>query len=305
MASSFPHGAEAGQDPASPGTTPGPAAHAHPVTAPTPPRAAPPPPLLGPGDPPPATVLNADARGPLLLVCDHASRAIPRALGDLGLPEEQLCRHIAYDIGAAELTRRLAERFAAMAVLSGYSRLVVDPNRHLEDATAIPVVSDDVVIPGNRALDAAAQARRIDAIFRPYHDAVAAAVSTIRERGQVPVLLSVHSFTPAMRGVARPWHIGVLWDRDPRLPLPLLEALRADGRWVVGDNEPYSGRGTLGGTVETHATPAGYPNALLEVRQDLIATPEGVDLWARILGDALEPLLSLPSLASIRHYPRA
>ncbi|PWC34697.1 N-formylglutamate amidohydrolase [Azospirillum sp. TSO35-2] len=261
--------------------------------------------MLGPDDPPPVTRLNPEAAGPLLLVCDHASRAIPRALGDLGLPEEQLCRHIAYDIGAAELTRRLAARFGATALLSGYSRLVIDPNRALDDPTAIPVVSDDVVIPGNRALDAEAEALRVDAIFRPYHDAVAAAVAAIRGRGQVPVMVSVHSFTPAMRGVARPWHIGVLWDHDPRLPLPLMAALRADGRWCVGDNEPYSGRGTSGGTVETHATPAGYPNALLEVRQDLIATPEGADLWAQVLGDALEPILTLPSLATIHHYPRA
>lgn len=284
--------------------TSGPAAHDRPATGPTPPRAAPPPPLLGPGDPPPATVLNAGAPGALLLVCDHATRNIPKALGDLGLPEEQLCRHIAYDIGAAELTRRLAARFGATAVLSGYSRLVIDPNRDLEDPTAIPVVSDDTVIPGNRALDAEAQARRVDAIFRPYQEAVAGAVAAIRARGHVPVMVSVHSFTPAMRGVARPWHIGVLWDRDPRVAVPLLDALRADGRWCVGDNEPYSGRDTTGGTVETHATPAGYPNVLLEVRQDLIATPEGADLWAQVLGDALEPILALPSLTAVRHYPR-
>ncbi|BAI71244.1 N-formylglutamate amidohydrolase [Azospirillum sp. B510] len=281
-----------------------PSEHRQPVTAPAPaPRAATP--LLGPGDPPPATTLNPDAGGPLLLVCDHASRAIPRSLGDLGLPEEQLCRHIAYDIGAAEVTRRLAARFGCTAVLSGFSRLVIDPNRALEDPTAIPVVSDDVVIPGNRALDAEAQTRRVEALFKPYHAAVAAAVAAIRAGGRVPILLSVHSFTPAMRGVARPWHIGVLWDNDPRLPVPLMAALKADGRWCVGDNQPYSGRGTLGGTVETHATPAGYPNALLEVRQDLIATPEGADLWAGVIGDALEPLLSLPSLAVIDHHPRA
>lgn len=250
------------------------------------------------------TVLNPQAVGPLLLVCDHASRAIPHSLENLGLPEEQLGRHIAYDIGAAALTRRLVERFSATAVLSGYSRLVIDPNRDLEDPTAIPVISDGVVIPGNRALDAAAQAQRVDAVFRPYQEAVGREVARVRARGQVPILLSVHSFTPEMRGVARPWHIGVLWDRDPRLPLPLLSALRADGRWRVGDNEPYSGRDTTGGTVETHATPAGYPNALLEVRQDLIDDESGVALWAQVLGDALEPLLTAPDLATIHHYPR-
>ncbi|MBP2311050.1 N-formylglutamate amidohydrolase [Azospirillum soli] len=281
-----------------------PAEHRRPVTAPTPPRAAPPPPLLGPDDPPPVTVLNPDSESALLLVCDHATRAIPKALDQLGLTEEQLCRHIAYDIGAAELTKRLAERFGATAVLSGYSRLVIDPNRALDDPTAIPVISDDVIIPGNRALDAAEEQRRVEAIFNPYHAAVAAEVAKRRARGQVPAMVSIHSFTPAMRGVARPWHVGVLWDRDPRIPLPMIERLRADGRWCVGDNEPYSGRNTAGGTVETHATPAGLPNVLIEVRQDLIAIAEGVALWAGVLGDALEPILADPALYQIELYPR-
>ncbi|AWK86618.1 N-formylglutamate amidohydrolase [Azospirillum thermophilum] len=282
----------------------GPATHERPVTGPTPPRPAPPRPLLGPEDPPPVTILKAESPSPVLLVCDHACRAVPRGLRDLGLTEEQLCRHIAYDIGAAELTRHLSERLGATAVLSGFSRLVIDPNRALEDPTAIPVISDDVVIPANRALDAAEQERRVEAIFRPYHAAVAGEIARRRERGQVPAIVSVHSFTPVMRGVARPWHIGVLWDRDPRIPLPLMERLRADGRWCVGDNEPYSGRNTAGGTIETHATPAGLPNVLLEVRQDLIAVPQGVELWGRVLGDALDPILADPSLYRIALYPR-
>lgn len=274
------------------------------MTGPLPTRAGPPPPLLGPGDPPPVTVLNPQGRSPLLLVCDHASAAVPRSLDRLGLEEAQFGRHIAYDIGAADLTRRLSERFDAVAVLSGYSRLIVDPNRDLNDPTAMPVVSDDVVIPANRAIDHAEAQRRIDAIFTPYHEAVAAEVARKREAGTVPAMVSVHSFTPAMRGVARPWHIGVLWDRDPRIAVPLIGRLRADGRWVVGDNEPYSGRTTLGGTVETHATPAGLPNVLLEVRQDLIADPAGVELWARVIGDALEPILADPALYEERRYPR-
>ncbi len=282
----------------------GPAEHPRPVTVPAPPRAAPLPPLLGPDDPPAVVTVNPQAHGPLLLVCDHATRAVPKALRNLGLGEEQLCRHIAYDIGAAELTRRLAGRFGATAVLAGYSRLVIDPNRALEDSTAIPVVSDDVVVPGNRALDAAEIERRVEAVFRPYHAAVAAEVARRMEAGAVPVLVSIHSFTPVMRGVARPWHVGVLWDRDPRVPLPMIARLRADGRWCVGDNEPYSGRTTLGGTIETHATPAGLPNVLIEVRQDLIALPEGVALWAQVLGDALEPILADPGLYRVAHHPR-
>ena len=281
-----------------------PAEHSRPVTSPTPPRAAPTAPLLGPNDPPPVTVLNPDSERPLILVCDHAARSIPKALGDLGLNDAQLSRHIAWDIGAAALTRRLASRFGATAVLSGYSRLVIDPNRALDDPTAIPVVSDDVVIPGNRALDAADVQRRVDAIFIPYQSAIAAEIARRRAAGQVPALVSVHSFTPVMRGVARPWHVGILWDRDPRIPVPMIERLRADGRWCIGDNEPYTGRTTLGGTVETHATPAGLPNVLIEVRQDLIADPAGVALWADALGGALDPILDDPGLYRIEMHPR-
>ena len=275
----------------------------HPVTGPLPARAAPQP-LIGPGDPPPAEVLNPGGAAPMVLVCDHARRCIPKALGTLGLPEAELRRHIAYDIGAAAVTRHLSARFDAPAVLSGYSRLVIDPNRALDDPTAVPVVSDDVVIPGNRALDAADVRRRVEAFFTPYHAAVAAAVAAKRDSGVVPAFVSIHSFTPEMRGVARPWHVGVLWDHDPRIPVPLIARLRADGRWCVGDNEPYSGRGTLGGTVETHATPAGLPNVLLEIRQDLIATPDGAAEWAAIVGDALEAVLADPGLYRIELHPR-
>ncbi|WP_156926946.1 N-formylglutamate amidohydrolase [Azospirillum halopraeferens] len=281
-----------------------PARPLHPSSGPVPARAAPRP-LIGPDDPPPATVLNPGGAAAMVLVCDHAHRTIPRALGSLGLSEEQLRRHIAYDIGAADVTRHLAERFDAPAVLAGYSRLVIDPNRALEDPTAVPVVSDDVVIPGNRALDAEDVRRRVDAFFTPYQATVAATVAAKREQGVVPAFVSVHSFTPEMRGVARPWHVGVLWDGDPRIAVPLIERLRADGRWCVGDNEPYSGRGTLGGTVETHATPAGLPNVLLEIRQDLIATPQGAAEWADVIGDALDAVLAAdPDIFTVRVYPR-
>lgn len=285
-----------------------PAEHESPVTGPLPARRVPPPPLLGPGEPPAVRLLNGDGTAPVLLVCDHASCAIPRELGTLGLPPEQLVRHIAWDIGVAELTQLLSARFDAPAVLSGYSRLVIDPNRALEDPTLIPVVSDDVVVPGNRALDAEAVRRRVDALYRPYQDTIASMVASMCDRDAqgwvVPAIVSIHSFTPVMRGAPRPWHVGVLWDRDPRIPLPLIERLRADGRWVVGDNEPYSGRNTLGGTIETHATPAGLPNVLVEVRQDLIEDVAGVSLWADVLGDALAPILADPNLYRIEHHPR-
>lgn len=262
-------------------------------------------PLLGPDDPPPVTVLNPGGSCRAILLCDHASRAIPKALGDLGgLTEEQLCRHVAYDIGAAAMTRILSERFDAVAVLSGYSRLIVDLNRALEDPTAMPVVSDDVVVPANRALDAAMQKQRVDALFTPYHEAVAGVIAEKRAAGVAPAIVSVHTFTPVMRGAVRPWHVGILWDRDPRIAVPMMERLNADGRWCVGDNQPYSGRGTMGGTVETHATPAGLPNVLIEVRQDLVATDEGAALWAGVLADALAPILADPALYRVEMHGR-
>ncbi len=268
------------------------------------PSKAPPPPLLGPDDPPPVTRLNAGSAVPVVLVCDHAGRAIPASLDRLGLDADALERHIAWDIGAARVTRALAARFGAAAVLANYSRLVIDTNRALHDPTAIPVISDEVVIPGNRTIDAHEQDRRVDALFTPYQDAIADVIAGHRAAGRVPALVSVHSFTPVMRGFARPWHVGILWDYDPRIPVPLMERLRADGRWCVGDNQPYSGRGTLGGTVETHAIPAGLPNVLIEIRQDLIADDAGVAAWAGVLGDALAPILADPALYRVRLYPR-
>lgn len=291
------------QGQASSGGNAGPVEHVRPVTSPRPADATARP-LLGPDDPPPVTILNpGDERAPIL-VCDHASPAIPVALQSLGLSPDQLARHIAFDIGAAAVTRRLAAHFGFTAVLAGYSRLVIDPNRALDDPTAVPVVSDDVVIPGNRAIDRHETARRVDWIFRPYHEAVAAEIARRRAKGLVPVILSMHSFTPVMRGFVRPWHIGILWDRDSRVASPLIAALRADGRWNVGDNEPYSGQNTPGGTIETHATPAGLPNVLVEFRQDLICDDDGVALWAEEMIVALKPILAKPELYQIEYHLR-
>jgi predicted N-formylglutamate amidohydrolase len=273
-------------------------------------------PLLGPDDPPPVTVFNAQGqgRGPglagvpeqggVVVVCDHARPAVPRSLNGLGLEDRHFRRHIAYDIGAAEVALALAAMFDAPAVLSGYSRLVIDLNRSLDDPTAVPVLSDDTVIPGNRAIDADGERRRVDAIFRPYHETIAAIIAARRQAGQVPAIVSIHSFTPSMHGIERPWHVGVLWDYDPRLPVPLMQRLRDDGRWRVGDNEPYSGRNTPGGTIETHATPAGLPNVLIELRQDLIATSQGVEAWAGVLAAALRPILADPGLFRVEHHLR-
>src|SRR5258708_14633473 len=240
--------------------------------------------LPGPDDPPPFELLPPERRAPLLIICDHASRAMPRALGRLGLDETLLMRHIGWDIGAAEVTRRLAALLDAPAVLCGYSRLVIDCNRGLGDPTSIPEESDGVAVPGNVGLTPAARVARVDGIFRPYHAAIEAQLAAFAERGIVPVVFSVHSFTPVMNGFARPWHVGVLWDKDPRVPVPLIaELAAADPRRIVGDNEPYSAREPSGYPIRTHAEPAALPHPAGEIRQDLIAPPPRAGHSATIL----------------------
>lgn len=247
--------------------------------------------LLGPGDPPPFELHNEGGGRRCLLICDHASPAIPAALGDLGLDAGQRRRHIAWDIGIAEVTRRLARLLDAPAVLSGYSRLVIDCNRQLDDPTSIAQESDDVPVPGNRGLDAGARAARAAACFWPYHQAITAQIGRMREAGRPPALISLHSFTPVMKGFERPWHIGVLWNRDGRLAKPILEALGRDPAICVGDNKPYDGRAGRGYGVTMHGEREGLPHVLLELRQDLIDTHQGAEAWADRLAHLFEDML--------------
>lgn len=259
--------------------------------------------LLSPGDPPPFEILHPERRAPLLIICDHASRAIPRALGRLGLEDAVLMRHIGWDIGAAEVTRRLADLLDAPAVLCGYSRLVIDCNRGLGDPTSIPEVSDGVAVPGNAGLTPSARVARVDGIFRPYHAAIAAQLAGFAARGVAPVVFSLHSFTPVMNAFARPWHVGVLWNKDARVPVPLIAGLAAaDSRRIVGDNEPYSAREPSGYSIRTHAEPAGLPHAAVEIRQDLIDTPSGTAEWADALAAALRPILARPDLHRVERF---
>ena len=257
--------------------------------------------LLAPDEPAAAKAINESGRTGALLICDHASNFVPASLGTLGLDETQLARHIAFDIGAGEVTRQLAERLDAPAVLSGFSRLIVDPNRTLDAPSLIPEVSDGVGVPGNRDLLPAARQARIEAFHRRYHEAIDGALERLtqceaeKHPEGAPVMISVHSFTPVMDGTERPWHVGILWNRDPRLPLPLMERLRALGL-EVGDNLPYSGRDKHGYTLHRHAEPRGLANALIEIRQDLIDTHHGASEWAALLAGVLGELLADPAL---------
>ncbi len=257
--------------------------------------------LLGPEDPAAVEICDEGAAAPVLLTCDHASNVVPRSLAGLGLAPEALEQHIGWDIGAASLTRRLACALRAPAILSGYSRLVIDCNRDPGDPSSIPEASDGIPVPGNRQLAPEARAARRRTCFEPYHQAIAARLEALLAAGNVPVLLSIHSFTPVMNGVVRPWQVGILWDKDPRLPLPLLAALRADPSLVVGDNEPYSAREPAGYTLRHHAVARGLPHLAIELRQDLIAAPEGAASWTARLAAALSPILARQELYRIEH----
>ncbi len=258
--------------------------------------------FLGPGDPAPVETCRAAGRAPLLITCDHASLKIPRALGDLGVPPAQLREHIGWDIGAAEVTRRLAARLDAAALLTGFSRLVVDCNRHLDDESSIPAVSDGVPVPGNRDLSDADRTTRIEALFHPYHRAIAARLEAFLAESVVPALVSIHSFTPVMNGKARPWHVGILWDKDPRIAVPLLAALRCEASLIVGDNEPYSAREPVGYTMRQHGVGRGLPHVAIELRQDLVADAEGAAAWAERLASALLPIIAAPEIHRVQHY---
>jgi len=258
--------------------------------------------LLSPDYPPPFLRVNPMGAGPSLQLCDHASRTVPRALGSLGLDDATLMRHIGWDIGAAEVTRHLSRRFDAPAVLSGYSRLVIDCNRAPGEPQSIPEVSDGVKVPGNRGLKPDEAARRRAALFDPYHRAVSKAVARFRDAGRVPAILSIHSCTPVMNGFERPWHIGVLHDRDQRIARPLIAALAARGDVCVGDNQPYTGQGQAGKTIHTHAHDVGLPHMMVEIRQDLIDTHAGAATWAAILGEALAPILADQTLYRVERF---
>lgn len=259
-------------------------------------------PLLGTGDPPPFEIINEQGKAPLLLMCDHASNIVPKALDGLGLPDRELARHIAWDPGAAPVTRLLSKRFDAPAVLSGYSRLVIDCNRVPGHATSVAQESDGVIVPGNLHLTAAQIGQREREIFRPYHEAIARVLKARRNNGVAPVILAIHSFTDEMAGVWRPWEISVLWGYDPRIARPLIDRLSVTDGLTVGDNQPYSGREHYGYSIEAHASAAGLPNALIEMRQDQVRDDAGTERMARLLGDALEPVLEDPSLYRVEHF---
>ena len=246
--------------------------------------------LLAPDEPGPYELRGGSADRRLLLVCDHAGRRIPRSLASLGLPPEATWRHIAWDIGAAELTVALAHRLHATALLATYSRLVVDCNRDVDDPTACSEAGDGHRIRGNEALRPQERSVRIQDIHIPYHDRLASLVDERVALGPT-ALISVHSFTPVYHGQARPWVAGVLWDQDERMAAPLLRGLRDLKIGLIGDNEPYSGRWPAAYTLHRHGAAREVPHVSIEIRQDNLLTPVGIGAWAEALASTLEPIL--------------
>ncbi len=234
----------------------------------------------------------------VIFLCDHASSFIPETYCNLGLREYDLQRHIAYDIGAETVTRTLAAAFGAPAVLSRFSRLLIDPNRGADDPTLVMRISDGAIVKGNATINQSEIDQRIKRFYNPYHGAIKTIIDQSLQAQKVPVLISIHSFTRIMNEFERPWHVGVLWDNDPRLSLDLLEALRRSGNLVVGDNMPYDGA-LAGDTLNVHATRRGLANTLIEVRNDLIGSKNDAIKWGERLAKLLYPLLKTPELHDI------
>ncbi len=239
--------------------------------------------LLATDEPPAFELYGRETRSPYLITCDHASRRIPRALGALGLPEAELERHIAWDIGAAHVARRLADKLECRLVLQNYSRLVIDCNRRLDRPDSIAQKSEDTAIPGNVEVTPAAARLRAAEIFEPYHARIAAELDARAAHGLPTVLLFMHTFTPVFRGVARVWHAGVLYHRDARLAHPLLAALRREAGFEIGDNQPYAATALSDYGLVEHAERRGLPYVELEVRQDLVSDADGQSAWAERL----------------------
>jgi predicted N-formylglutamate amidohydrolase len=244
--------------------------------------------------------IDGDWKSGVLILCDHADNHIPAAYGTLGLSSEDIGRHIAYDIGAASVVEHLARALGAPALLTRYSRLLIDPNRGLDDPTLVMQLSDGRVIPGNAVLDQPEIEARVERYYAPYHHAIDVAIDKAITAGKPPVLLAVHSFTQAWRSVPRPWHVAVLWDKDPRFACALLEELRTIPGISVGDNVPYSGQ-LKGDTLYQHGTMRGLAHALIEVRQDLILTAEAQAEWGGRLAQVTRKVLSAVELSPRLH----
>jgi predicted N-formylglutamate amidohydrolase len=257
--------------------------------------------LLAPDEPHPVTVTNAGGRSPLVIVADHAGNYLPRRLGTLGLAQPELERHIAWDIGVGAVCRLIGDKLDAVVIRQNYSRLVIDANRMPGSETSIVELSELTTVPGNIGLGKTPTQARIREIFQPYHDAIADELDRRRQAGRPTALIAMHSFTPVFKGVARPWHVGVLYNRDPRFARILMDLLRREQGLVVGDNEPYSVTDASDYTIPVHGEQRDLHHVAIEIRQDLIADEPGQRRWAglfaRLLPQAYQRVVAVPQAA--------
>ena len=258
--------------------------------------------MSAPAEFPPFETIGGDRGLGLVLIADHAKRALPAEYGDLGLPAREFDRHIAYDIGVEQVTRKLAELTGAPAAMAGFSRLLIDPNRGEDDPTLIRQIYDGTIVPANYPMSSGEREKRIARFYRPYHDAVEGLIDEVaKTSGSAPFVFSIHSFTPRMQNKQRPWQVGVLWDSDDRAPKPLIDMLAQDSSLTVGDNEPYDGA-LRGDTMFRHCIVPGIAHALIEIRQDLIADEAGAHVWAERLAPMLDAINQQPDIHEYRQF---
>lgn len=239
----------------------------------------------------------------ILLVCDHASNLIPSKYKNLGLPEKLLSEHISYDIGVAGLTKKMANSMNAQAILSNFSRLLIDPNRSVDDPTSIMYFADKFIIPGNRGIKDQDIRIRAKEFYDPYHEKIEETIISLLNNSFVPLLISLHSFTRKFRDRIRKWEISILWDSDDRISAPLIDSLKRDNKYVIGNNQPYKGY-LRGDTLYTHATSRGLPHVLIEVRNDLIADDNGQEIIANYLTKKLSQVIdaNIKNISKLKQF---
>lgn len=252
---------------------------------------------------PPYDIIEGNYEQGMILLADHAMNLVPLQYANLGLPQTAFERHIGHDIGVEYLTRNLAARLGVPAVMSRFSRLLIDPNRGEDDPTLIMKISDGAIIPGNHPLSERERQIRLNQFHRPYHNAVSAMIEKVAQAtGRAPLVISLHSFTPLWKNFVRPWHAAVLWDTDERAVRPLIDGLEQDPALIVGDNKPYDGA-LKGDTMYRHCMVTGIPHVLLEVRQDLIADKAGIDAWAERLAPIFAQMNAMEHLHNYEVFP--
>jgi predicted N-formylglutamate amidohydrolase len=246
-------------------------------------------------------ILNADATGGLVIICEHASNHIPPVFKNLGLDQKHLEEHIAVDIGAEAVTRAMAEMMGVTAIIARVSRLVIDCNREVDHETLVPAASDKIFIPGNTGLTPEAIATRRQAYYEPFHQACDQIIKGQLKAGEIPLVIGMHSFTNVMNGFVRPWQIGFLWNKDPRLAEAMMGLMERETDLTIGNNEPYSGK-DLYYTMNRHGTAHGLPQTTIEIRQDLLKKPAMIREWAALLADTLDECMHRDDVKAIRHY---